>query len=324
MATANDSWPVPAPPPDLDETLSESSAGGKGSFRSLLAHPPDNRHRVSDPRLIRLRYAAKCGSCNAELPRGASAAWDKEHKTATCTTCLDSSATSALEPLAEVDRGIAGGSAQREFERRRNRREETIRQRHKRLGGVILALSSDPQSTTAWSTGARGEETMGRMLDALRAEGIAVLHDRRIPGTRANIDHIIISRAGVFVVDTKNYHGRVEQRDVGPWFRTDLRLYVNGRDKTKLVKGMDPQLAAVRAVLSEHKKWRHVPVVAAVLFMSWENWSLLTFRPLRFGDTYVLWGKALGKLLRGDEKIASNAVAELERLVAAALPTASA
>jgi hypothetical protein len=60
---------------------------------------------------------------------------------------------------------------------------------------------------------------------------------------------------------------------------------------------MDPQISAVRAVLAENQDWRNVPVTGAILFMSFDNWSLLNFRPLRFGDIYVLWGKALGKLL---------------------------
>jgi hypothetical protein len=271
-------------------------------------------------RAIRLRYTATCCSCNRELSRGTLAVWDREKKTATCTACLESRAPNVGQAAVEVDRGIAGGSARREFQKRHTRRESQIRQRHKRLGGVILALSSDPQSTTAWAAGARGEETVGRYLDALRAEGMAVLHDRRIPGSKANIDHIVISPAGVFIVDPKNYRGKVEQRDVGGLFRTDLRLYVGGRDKTKLVRGMDRQVNAVRAALAQDDKWSEVSVTPVLLFISDGNWSLLNFRPLRFGEVYVLWGKALGKLLRAEEKIPRGAAVDLERLLALALP----
>jgi len=275
----------------------------------------------SGGRAIRLRYTATCCSCNTELTRGTLAAWDREKKTATCSACLESPAAKATQTAVEVDRGIAGGSARLEFQKRHARRESQIRERHKRLGRVILALSSDPQSTTAWAAGARGEETVGRFLETLRAEGMAVLHDRRIPGSKANIDHIVISPAGVFVVDPKNYRGKVEQRDVGGLFRTDLRLFVGGRDKTKLVKGMDRQVAAVRAALAKDEKWRDVPVTPVLLFISAENWSLLNFRPLRFGEVYVLWSKALGKLLRTEEKIPREGVVDLERLLALALPS---
>jgi hypothetical protein len=52
-----------------------------------------------------------------------------------------------------IDAGTAGSSARREHERRSSRREERIRTAHPKLGGLILALSSDPQSTRAWAHG---------------------------------------------------------------------------------------------------------------------------------------------------------------------------
>ncbi len=161
---------------------------------------------------------------------------------------------------------------------------------------------------------------MGRSLDGLRAEGFAVLHDRRIPGTRANIDHIVVSPAGVFVIDAKNYNGRVEQRDVGGWLKADLRLYVGGRDRTKLIAGMSGQLEAVSGALVASEEWRHVPVTPTICFMAPENWSLLDRRPLHFGAVYVLCGKALGKLIRADGLLAGNQIAEIERTLALALP----
>jgi hypothetical protein len=125
------------------------------------------------------------------------------------------------------------------------------------------------------------------------------------------------------VVDTKHYKGRVEQRDVGGWFTTDLRLYVGGRDRTKLVAGMKPQVEAVQRALAAHDEWRDVPVTAALLFMSDDNWSLLNFKPLRFGAVYALWGKALGKLIRSADETAERIdVPELERALAATLPGA--
>ncbi len=37
-----------------------------------------------------------------------------------------------------------------------------------------------------------------------------MLHDRRIPGSRANIDHIAIATSGVWVIDAKRYKGKVQ------------------------------------------------------------------------------------------------------------------
>ncbi len=157
-------------------------------------------------------------------------------------------------------------------------------------------------------------------MPELRAGGFAVLHDRSIPGTRANIDHIVVSPAGVFVVDAKNWSGGVEQRDVGGWFKTDLRLYVGGRDRTKHLERMNSQLEAVKDALAARADWREVPVTGAFCFMSSENWALLARRPRRFGDVYVLWGKALGKLIRAEGALTSAQIAEIVRELALALP----
>jgi hypothetical protein len=62
-------------------------------------------------------------------------------------------------------------------------------------------------------------------------ERVFVLHDRRIPRTRANIDHIAVTRSGaVWAIDAKNYRGKVQRVDKGGWFATDERLYVGSRD----------------------------------------------------------------------------------------------
>jgi hypothetical protein len=272
--------------------------------------------------LIRLRYPANCSGCGVDLPRGTTARWDKPTKSATCEECLAGNEAPPEAAADEIDRGEAGASAAREWKRRHERRETRIRSQHRHLGGLLLALSSDPQSTTAWAKGARGEQTIGNDLDRLREQEIGVLHDRRIPGSKANIDHIVISQAGVFVIDTKHYKGRVEQRDVGGWFKTDIRLYVGGRDRSKLIAGMRPQLEAVRGAVADQEEWRDVPITAALLFMSDDNWSLLDFRPLRFGEVYALWGKALGKLIRADGQGQKVDVPGLERALAAALPGA--
>jgi hypothetical protein len=37
---------------------------------------------------------------------------------------------------------------------------------------------------------------------------LRVLHDRRIPGTQANIDHIAITSTGIYVIDAKRHVGK--------------------------------------------------------------------------------------------------------------------
>ena len=131
-------------------------------------------------RLIRLRYPARCSSCDAALRARELAHWDTTDRRVICPGCFERTPPDVDPP--EIERGTAGASARREFERRRDTREKRVRSQHKRLGGLVLALTAEPSSTTSWAKGAAGEEQAGRALDGFREEGFAVLHDRRIPG----------------------------------------------------------------------------------------------------------------------------------------------
>jgi hypothetical protein len=63
--------------------------------------------------------------------------------------------------------------------------------------------------TTAWRRGARGERRTARALRPLLRAGWSVLHDVAIPGSRANADHLLIGPPGVFLVDSKAWHGHI-------------------------------------------------------------------------------------------------------------------
>lgn len=63
-----------------------------------------------------------------------------------------------------------------------------------------------------WRMGATGERRTGRHLNLLRLHrGWRVLHDRQLPGTRANVDHLVITPDGTVInVDAKVRTGRVK------------------------------------------------------------------------------------------------------------------
>jgi hypothetical protein len=263
--------------------------------------------------LIRLRYPATCSTCGRQVDRGSQAHWSRKLRAATCTACFERQSGGP-----EIDHGVAGGSAAREWRRRKEQRETRIRERHGRLGRVVLALSGEPRSITSWALGATGESRLGALLDLLRERGLAVLHDRSIPGSNANIDHLVVSAAGVFVIDAKSYKGRVERRDCGGFFSVDDRLFVGGRDRMKLLAGMTRQTAAVRTALEpEHSG---LPITPAICFVD-ADWSLLA-RPLRFGDVHVLWPRALRKLVLGPGRLTPGLIEAVERRLALALPPA--
>jgi hypothetical protein len=65
------------------------------------------------------------------------------------------------------------------------------------------------KETAAWRRGAKGERRTARRLRPLLREGWTVLHDVAIPSSRANGDHLLIGPPGMFLVDSKAWHGRI-------------------------------------------------------------------------------------------------------------------
>ena len=155
----------------------------------------------------------------------------------------------ALESAPRVGSGDAGSSAQREFERRKLVRQQRVKRRlGSLLGGVVLSLTDEPQSTRAWAKGSIGEQKLAAVLAGV--SGIHVLHDRRVGGTRGNIDHLVIAPGGVFVVDAKYYSGEVHIRDARGIFSSNERLYVGVRDCSGAADAMRWQVDAVKAALA--------------------------------------------------------------------------
>lgn len=197
-------------------------------------------------------------------------------------------------------------------------RRRRIREAHPVAGGLILALTDEPRSTTAWARGAAGERRVGAVLDGLADEGVAVLHDRHVRGQRANIDHLAVAPSGVWVVDAKAYRGRLSRRDVGGWFATDVRVLVGRRDVTDLVTAMQRQVDMVRAALGP--AGADVPVHPVLCFVDAE-WGRLA-RPFAIGDVTVAWPRATARLIRRPGPLGPNRVAFLASTLDAALPPA--
>src|ERR1019366_9258059 len=211
---------------------------------------------------MRLRYAGACRVCGVELPAKVEAIYERTTKTVRCVShdvhpaveptvveAVDPPVVEVVEPavVEVVESGTAGASARREFERRKARREKRIRAKHPKLGGLMLAVSDEQQSTTAWDIGALGEERLGKGLDRLASDTLRLLHDRRIPRSKANIDHLAVTTSGVYVIDAKKYRGRPHLKIEGGLFRPRLeRLLVGSRDCTKLVDGVLKQVEFVR------------------------------------------------------------------------------
>jgi hypothetical protein len=78
------------------------------------------------------------------------------------------------------------------------------------LGAWRLRFRPSDQVCT-WQRGAAGERQTARLLDRLTGDGFVVFHDLAVPGSPANVDHLVIGPSGVFVIDSKQWSGSVHQ-----------------------------------------------------------------------------------------------------------------
>ena len=281
---------------------------------------------------MKLRYAGSCSRCGTPLEAGVTADYDRTSKTVACVECparralperVEATAapkhaiTPDAPPELEVVDGTAGGSAAREFDRRHEARQQRVQTNHPKIGRFLLAVFDDPQSTTAWATGAVGEQQLGGMLARIAGPTLRVLHDRRIPKTTANIDQLVVCSSGVFVVDAKRYKdARTDLRVEGGLIRPRQELLiVGGRDRTKLVEGMHKQLGLVRAALADQPD---VPVQGVLCFVD-ADWPLIGGSFTVQGIS-VMWPKKLKAMLTEPGSLHPDRIADVQWQLHEAFP----
>lgn len=279
-------------------------------------------------KVLRLRRADRCCNCGKDLAVGEQAGWDGAARTCTCLACLGGE-----EPL---ERGAAGASAARVYQRRADRfrqeqekkvadnraRRQQIKTEHPILGRLATAIvaektiSPEPAHIRSWGRGAPGEKRVGEVLDSI--EGIVALHDRKMPGGRANIDHIAVTPSGIWVIDAKRYVGsRVEFHDAGGWFSRDEKLRVAGRDRTKLVESLAWQVDTVREALPAGEE---IGVHGVLCFVE-STWGWFP-KAFVVRDVVVCWPLALPDLIGRPGQLDDAAVQRLARTLARVLPAA--
>jgi hypothetical protein len=91
------------------------------------------------------------------------------------------------------------------------------------LVGWRLRFRPSEQART-WQRGAHGERRTARLLDRLTRDGYVVFHDLAVPGSPANVDHLVIGPTGLFVIDSKQWTGSVHQGADGLVWHNYYRL----------------------------------------------------------------------------------------------------
>lgn len=113
--------------------------------------------------------------------------------------------------------GNAGESVKQQYLKRSKATEDKrIARFGPTLGSLVNLYFGESKSIQAWEKGAIREIRLGKVLDAMSAKhGFGVLHDRKIRSSVANIDHILVTERGIFVIDAKNYTGQVRIEEQG-------------------------------------------------------------------------------------------------------------
>jgi hypothetical protein len=90
----------------------------------------------------------------------------------------------------------------------------------------------------------------------LRGSDVALLHHRRVAGSRREISHLVIGPAGVTVIDSRHYGGRRARLEDGS-------IRVGLRNREDLVDAVIAQVAAVRKLLAD-TPYANTPIEAAL------------------------------------------------------------
>lgn len=221
--------------------------------------------------------------------------------------------------------GAAGSSARYQAERLRLDREQNT-PGPTALGRAWGALFPSPElrrrqaQERAWREGAEGEQSLASFL-AERCPEVLMLHDRAAPMSRANIDHIAIAPSGVYVVDCKRYRGKIEV--TRPLFGPQ-KLKIKGRDRTRLIAGLERQVAHVKAALADVDQ--EIPVHGCLCFVAPEgrfsDVGLPLIRTPRINGYPLYYARRLSRCLNRTGPIGDEQAAVLQTELAERLPPA--
>jgi hypothetical protein len=161
--------------------------------------------------------------------------------------------------------------------------------------GWALRFRVSPEAI-AWRRGAAGERRTARLLGRLEQRGWVVLHDLAIPGSPANIDHLLIGPGGVVVVDTKQYRGRLQLDPDGllwhgrhPLSMTLHKVRWEADQADEVLGVADVQVAAIVAVRGASVPWGRVVVSGVTVAPADGVPDLLRALPPVLGPERVAW-----------------------------------
>jgi hypothetical protein len=150
-------------------------------------------------------------------------------------------------------------------------------------------------------------------------EGAVILTDREVPGTKSNIDHIVVAPSGVWIIDSKVWKGKIEYKSI-TMMGTTKRLFVGGKDRTSAVEAIFNLVIPVAQVIGD----RSVAIKPALVFIDgdWSETSaarILASKPYQHLSVWISWPKAIWKKINEPGPLDADAVLRIGATLDAAL-----
>lgn len=106
-----------------------------------------------------------------------------------------------------------------------------------------------------------GERMVAKQFEKLELEGYKILNNIMLPTSRgtSQIDHVILSPYGIFVVETKNYKGWIfGSENADTWTQVIYNSKTTFRNPIKQNWG---HIYALKEVLKDSKKIKYTPII---------------------------------------------------------------
>jgi hypothetical protein len=120
-----------------------------------------------------------------------------------------------------------------------------------------------------------------------------VLHDTRLPGMNHTLDHLVVAPSGIWLIDTVHIHGRITKRDVGTRHDPELRLMLDGVDRSALVDSLGI-LRHARHSIASMQFGVEVQTAMCLIDATWP----MSARPFKVRNHWIIWPRALTDKIR--------------------------
>ena len=123
------------------------------------------------------------------------------------------------------------------------------------LAAFIVWLAAWWRRGKAARSGRRGEKIVAKQLATLKKKDYIILNDLMIPssnGRTSQIDHVVVSTKGIFVIETKNHAGRISGSENAQYWQQHLSNQSRGfynpllqnRSHLRAIRKLMPKLDA--------------------------------------------------------------------------------